>query len=144
MSYLQVENRVLPPIEIPSRSPKPNTLNNVSTSIAGAKTITNDNNVLPNAQPLLQTLEHRSCKPICNSNSNTSRSRSSSLDLRVKDNNESNANNCIGEKSDNNLNIGTSLTINSNIETTANRCSGQPKLPTLSNDTKIAISVNCK
>lgn len=137
-----MENRVLPPIEIPSRSPRPNILNNVPTSIAGAKTITEDNNILPKSQPLLQTLEHRSCKPICNSN--ISRTRTSSLDLRVKDNNESNANNCIGEKSDNNLNIVTSSAINSNIETTANRCNGQPKLPTLSTDTKITISANCK
>lgn len=136
-----MENRVLPPIEIPSHSPKPNTLNNVPTSIAGAKTITKDNNILSNVQPILQTLEHRSCKP---NNSNSIIGKSSSLDLRVKDNNESNANNCIGEKSDNNLNIGTSSSINSNNETTANRCNGQPKLPTLSTDTKFAISANCK
>lgn len=139
-----MENRVLPPIEIPSRSPKPNTLNNVPTSIAGAKTITNDNITLPNTQPFLETLEHRPCKPICSNNTNTSRNRSSSLDLQVKDNNELNANNCIGEKSDNNLNIRTLSAINSNIETTTNRCNGQPKLPTLSTDTKIAISANCK
>lgn len=139
-----MENRVLPPIEIPSRSPKSktNNVNNVPTSRAGAKTITNDNNVLPNAQTLLQILEHRSCKPNCNSN--ISRSRSSSLDLQAKDNNESNANNCICEKSDNNLNIGKSSAINSNIETTTNRCNGQPELPTLSTDTKMAISTNCK
>lgn len=142
MSYLQVENRVLPPI--PCRSPKPNnnTVNNVPTSIVGSKTISN-NVVASNGQQqhqqlqhTLHALDHRSNKSIGNSN-NTN-------DLR--ENNAINANNCncIGEKSDNNLNIGAVSAINFNIETKANRCMGQPKLPTLSNDSKIAISANCK
>lgn len=128
-----MENRVLPPIEIASRLPKPSTSKNVSTSIVCCKTISND--IAANAQPLQHALDHRLLQSIGNCNA---------YNLRPMDCNEfSSASNCIGEKSDNNLNI-RALAINSNIETKTNRCNGQPKLPTLLTESKIAISTNCK
>lgn len=129
LSYLQLENRVLPPIVStpPPRAAKLSTLNNVQGPVANIKTFNDE--MTSNTIALEQ---HAESDTLGNNG----------MDLRMKNgNNELHANNCIGEKGDNI----TSTPINLNIGTKNNRTNGQLKLPTLSQpETKTGTTSNCK
>lgn len=126
MSYLQLENRVLPPIGQTSRTTKYSSLNSVHEPVTNVKTIVDDGMTTSNMTQHVVDL---------NSMGNNA------TNLRASHNNESNANTCHIDKGDNI----SSTTINLNIAMKNNRHTvGQPKLPTLLNDTKTGAISNCK
>lgn len=125
LSYLQLENRVLPPIGTTSRATKLNALTNVQEPIADIKAF-NDEMTSNTA-----TAQHIGSSTMANS----------ATDLRMKNGHELYANACIGEKGDNSANTA----INLNIGTKNNRTNGQLKLPTiLPAESKTGTTSNCK
>lgn len=122
-----MENRILPPIDISSRTTKLNALNNVpSSSVAANKLINNENTSNVYATQIHELHTNGSIG-------------SNEINLRsTKQANEINAKVRTGEKGDNS----STTIINYNLDAKANRVTGQPKLPTL--ESKTVVSSNCK
>lgn len=125
LSYLQLENRVLPPIGATSRATKYGSLNSVHEPATDIKTV--DNEMTTN---MIAASQHADPNSMGYNATN----------IRASNSNESHANTCRTNKGDNN----TSTTINLNIAMKNNRTTGQPKLPTLSTETKTGTTSNCK
>lgn len=125
LSYLQLENRVLPPIGTTSRATnKRSSLNSLREPEVETHIKTFDNEMTSNMVAPQYNMEPYSMG-------------NNAMDLRAKSGcNETYANTCIGERSDNGLN----MAINLNIAMKTNRTNSCPKLPTLLTDSK----ANCK
>lgn len=144
LSYLQLENRVLPPIGATSRAVKRNSFNGAreplatptapsaaaaAASAAAADIKPFDNELTPNTAAVQHNNEP------CSMGYNA-------RDLRAKSGscNEFHANTCNGDRSDKSLNNA----INLNIAPKTSRTNSCPKLPTLLTDSKAGNTLNCK
>lgn len=127
LSYLQLENRVLPPIGTTPRATKLSALGNVQEPVADIKTFNDEMTSYTIA------LQHIGSDTMVGN---------SGMDLRMKNGTDVGyANVRNGEKGDNSTNIA----INLNIGTKNNRTNGHIKLPTLlSAETKTGTTSNCK
>lgn len=133
LSYLQLENRVLPPIGATSRATIRGSFNGIReplASIAATNIKTFDNEMTSNTASAQHYTDSSGAMV------------NSTRDLRAKsDNNESYANTCNEERGDNSS---SNTAINLNIATKNNRTNSCPKLPTLSTDSKATTTSNCK
>lgn len=136
LSYLQLENRVLPPIGATSHAVKRNSFNGAplatpttTSAIAAADIKPFDNELTSN------TAAAQHYNEPCSKGYNA-------RDLRVKSVscNEFHANTCNGDRSDKSLNNA----INPNIAPKTSRTNSCSKLPTLLTDSKAGNTLNCK